>query len=142
LIRLRLNRSGSTRGLTGSGLKTFHQNQADNVIAYHRWHQRGPGDDVVVVLNLAHQARENYTLGFPSPGTWHLRLNSDWTGYSKGFGNHPSADVVANALESGEPPDQGAAQRDGFPAAATIGIGPYSVLIFSQDSCDNSHRPA
>ncbi|MCC6512263.1 MAG: 1,4-alpha-glucan branching protein, partial [Pirellulaceae bacterium] len=36
LIHLRLNRSGMTRGLCGAGLNTFHQNQADNVIAYHR----------------------------------------------------------------------------------------------------------
>ena len=50
LIHLRLNRSGAMRGLSGSGLNTFHQNQADNVIAYHRWHQGGPGDDVVVVV--------------------------------------------------------------------------------------------
>jgi len=133
LIHLRLNRSGSTRGLTGSGLNTFHQNQANNVIAYHRWNQGGPGDDVVVVANLAHEARENYMLGFPAPGTWKLRLNSDWSGYSKSFGNHASSDAVAGAEQSDGPNDQTAPARDGFPAAATISIGPYSVLIFSQD---------
>ena len=94
LIHLRLNRSGCTRGLSGSGLNTFHQNQADNVIAYHRWHQGGPGDDVVVVVNLSHLAHENYQLGFPSPGTWRLRLNSDWKGYSRAFGNQACSDVV------------------------------------------------
>ena len=66
LIQLRLNRSGSTRGLSGSGLNTFHQNQADDVMAYHRWHQGGLGDDVVVVVNLSHLAHENYMLGFRS----------------------------------------------------------------------------
>jgi 1,4-alpha-glucan branching enzyme len=132
LIRLRLNRSGSTRGLSGSGLNTFHQNQADNVIAYHRWHQGGPGDDVVVVVNLSHLAHENYKLGFPSPGTWRLRLNSDWNGYSRAFGNQACSDVVAGAEKRGEPQDAGADKRDGFPAAGTINIGPYSVLIFSQ----------
>ena len=100
LIHLRLNRSGCTRGLSGSGLNTFHQNQADDVIAYHRWHQGGPGDDVVVVVNLSHLAHENYKLGFPSPGTWRLRLNSDWNGYSRAFGNQACSDVVAGA----EPP--------------------------------------
>ena len=133
LIHLRLNRSGCTRGLTGSGLNTFHQNQADNVIAYHRWHQGGPGDDVVVVVNLSHLAHENYRLGFPSPGTWRLRLNSDWNGYSRAFGNQASSDVIAGAERSDQPQGANAAQRDGFPAVGTISIGPYSVLVFSQD---------
>ena len=136
LIHLRLNRSGSTRGLSGSGLNTFHQNQADNVIAYHRWHQGGPGDDVVVVVNLSHLAHENYKLGFPSPGTWRLRLNSDWNGYSRAFGNQACSDVVAEAERSDQPQDANAAERDGFPAAGTISIGPYSVLVFSQDKRD------
>lgn len=134
LIHLRLNRFGSTRGLSGSGLHTFHQNQADNVLAYHRWHQGGPGDDVVVVVNLSHQPQENYELGFPSPGTWRLRLNSDWVGYSRAFGNQACTDVVAAAERPGEPPHPVAARRDGFPAAATVSIGPYSVLVFSQDA--------
>ena len=133
LIRLRLNRAGSTRGLTGSGINTLHLNQADNVIAYHRWHQRGPGDDVVVVVNLSHLPHENYTLGYPSPGTWRLRLNSDWKGYSRGFGNQACSDLIAETGQHDEPLTTGATQRDGFQAAAKISIGPYSVLVFSQD---------
>ena len=133
LIHLRLNRSGCRRGLSGSGLNTFHQNQADNVIAYHRWHQGGPGDDVVVVVNLSHLAHENYKLGFPSPGTWRLRLNSDWNGYSRAFGNQACADVVAGAERTDESHGTSAVGQDGFPAAGTIAIGPYSVLVLSQD---------
>ncbi len=68
LIHLRLNRSGSTRGLSGSGLNTFHQNQADNVIAYHRWHQGGPGDDVVVVVNLSHRRPRELQAGVSVAG--------------------------------------------------------------------------
>ena len=33
-----------------------------------------------------------------------------------------------------QPQDAGPAQRDGFPAGRTVNIGPYSVLVFSQDS--------
>lgn len=132
LIRLRLNRAGVTRGLTGSGLNTCHQNQADNMLAFHRWHQGGPGDDVVVVVNLSHQPRENYELGFPAAGGWKLRLNSDWNGYSRGFGNQASADVIAEPRNPAES-QGGATSRDGFQASATIRIGPYSVLIYSQD---------
>ena len=137
LIHLRLNRSGWTRGLSGSGLNTFHQNQADDVIAYHRWHQGGPGDDVVVVVNLSHLAHENYKLGFPSPGTWRLRLNSDWNGYSRAFGNQACSDVVAAAERRDESQATIAAEQDGFPAVGTITIGPYSVLVFSQDPLVN-----
>ena len=126
LIQLRRNRFGATRGLTGSGLNTYHQNQAENIMAYHRWHQGGPGDDVLVIVNLSHQACGNYQLGFPFPGLWRLRLNTDWNGYSPGFSNQASSDVLAVA--GGDP-----RSRDGFPAVGTISIGPYSVLIFSQD---------
>ena len=133
LIHLRLNRFGSTRGLTGSGLNTFHQNQADNVIAYHRWHQGGPGDDVVVVVNLSHNVHLNYQLGFPLPGTWRLRLNSDWIGYSRAFGNQACSDAVAEIPSGGQPQDPNNTPRDGFPASGTVNIGPYSVLVFSQD---------
>jgi 1,4-alpha-glucan branching enzyme len=128
LIQLRLNRSNVTRGLTGSGLNTYHQNQADNVIAYHRWHQGGCGDDVLVVVNLSHLAHGNYQLGFPASGLWRLRLNSDWNGYSHGFSNHASSDVAAQPTPN--------SSRDGFSAVGTLSIGPYSVLVFSQDKKD------
>jgi 1,4-alpha-glucan branching enzyme len=72
-------------------------------------------------------------LGFPSAGTWRLRLNSDWNGYSRAFGNQACSDVVTAAEPSDQPQDPSTAQRDGFPALGTINIGPYSVLIFSQD---------
>ena len=55
LIRLRLNRAGTSRGLCGRGLEIFHVNDADKVIAFHRWDRGGPGDDVVVVANFANR---------------------------------------------------------------------------------------
>jgi len=54
-------------------------------------------------------------------GTWKLRFNSDWQGYSKDFEGHWSGDVVA---EPGE--------YDGFLFRGALYLGPYSVLIFSQ----------
>ncbi len=130
LVHFRLNRTGCTRGLSGSGLNVFHQNQADNVIAFHRWHQGGLGDDVLVVVNLSREAHENYTLGFPSPGTWRLRLNSDWNGYSSEFANQACSDVVIDTAQDDDADD---IERDGFSAVGTISIGSYSVLVFSQD---------
>ena len=111
----------------------LHQNQADNVIAFHRWHQGGPGDDVVVAVNLSREAHTNYTLGFPSPGTWRLRLNSDWNGYSSAFANQACSDVVIDSGHGNHSDGANDIERDGFPAAGTISIGSYSVLVFSQD---------
>jgi len=123
LIRLRLNRDGFTRGLGGQHTRVYHLNEEGKVIAFHRWDRGGPGDDVVVVANFFRDARDGYVIGFPSAGTWKLRFNSDWQGYNDDFKNHPSTDVVA-----------GSVARDGFPCQAAVSIGPYSVLIFSQDS--------
>ena len=74
------------------------------VIAFHRWDKGGPADDVVIVANFFREPQDGYVIGFPAAGIWKLRFNSDWRGYSEAFGDHSSADVVA---EPGE--------YDGFP---------------------------
>jgi len=121
LIRLRLNREGCTRGLCGQQTQVFHLDEERKVIAFHRWDQGGPADDVVVVANFFHEAQVGYVIGFPVAGTWKLRFNSDWQGYNDDFSNHPSTDAVAEAGDC-----------DGLPCQAAVSIGPYSVLIFSQ----------
>jgi len=121
LIRLRINRDGFTRGLCGQFTQVYHMQDKSNVIAFHRWDKGGPADDVVVVANFHNEPQDGYVIGFPAEGSWKLRFNSDWQGYSDDFHNHPSTDVVA---EPGE--------YDSFPFHATFSIGPYSVLIFSQ----------
>ena len=52
---------------------------------------------------------------------------------SRAFGNQACVDAVAGAEPRDEARNTNAAERDGFPIAGTIGIGAYSVLIFSQD---------
>jgi 1,4-alpha-glucan branching enzyme len=121
LIRLRLNRDDFTRGLCGQFTQVYHLHDERKVIAFHRWDKGGPADDVVVVANFLHEPQDGYVIGFPAAGTWKLRFNSDWQGYSDGFQDHPSTDVVA---EPGE--------HDGLPCHAALSIGPYSVLVFSQ----------
>jgi len=121
LIRLRLNRDGFTRGLCGQFTQVCHLDEESKVIAFHRWDRGGPSDDVVVVANFFHESKDGYVIGFPSAGTWKLRFNSDWQGYSDDFQSHPSTDVVA---EQGE--------YDGFLHHAPLSIGAYSVLIYSQ----------
>jgi 1,4-alpha-glucan branching enzyme len=122
LVALRLNKKRLSRGLCGQFLNIYHVNDADNVLAFQRWDQHGPGDDVVVALNFSNVPRENYEIGMPTTGLWKLRLNSDAKIYSQDFGSFFSSDVEA----VGNP-------RDGLDARASISIGPYSMLVFSQD---------
>jgi 1,4-alpha-glucan branching enzyme len=91
------------------------------MIAYHRWSDGGPGDDVVVVLNFSSQGYSDFTIGFPRDGMWRVRLHSDWVGYDAYFGNWFSYDTQAG------PPGV-----DSMPFSANVGIGPYSALILSQ----------
>lgn len=122
LIRLRRNRHGFTRGLCGQFTQIHHLDDERKVLAFHRWDQGGPADDVVVVVNFLHEQQDDCAIGFPAPGSWRLRLNSDWQGYSDDFSNHPSTDVFAEA-----------GNWDGLPWQAKVAIGPYSVLIYSQE---------
>jgi 1,4-alpha-glucan branching enzyme len=121
LIHLRLNRQGLTRGLCGQFTQVYHLDEERKVLAFHRWDQGGPADDVVVIASFFHQAQNDYALGFPAHGTWRLRFNSDWHGYSEIFEGHGSGDAEARPGEC-----------DGLPCHASVSIGPYSVLIYSQ----------
>lgn len=121
LIRLRLNHDGFTRGLCGQFTQVYHLNEERKMMAFQRWAQGGPGDDVVVVANFLHEPQHHYVIGFPTGGTWRLRFNSDWQGYNDDFANHPSTDI-----------DTDTGDRDGLPWRGAVSIGPYSVLIFSQ----------
>lgn len=121
LIRLRRNWHDHTRGLRGQHVNIFHRNDADKLLAFHRWQHGGPGDDVVVVANFGDRGYSSYTIGFPRPGRWSVRFNSDWNGYDREFGNAPSYDT--EAVPGG---------RDGLAHHANIGVGPYTAIVLSQ----------
>jgi 1,4-alpha-glucan branching enzyme len=123
LIHLRRNWFDTTRGLRGHNVHVHHVNDADKVIAFHRWDIGGPRDDVVVLVNMANRAYDDYRIGFPREGFWRVRLNSDWQGYSLAFTGHASYDTVARPGGTSDP----------MPCGASIGLGPYSCLVLSQD---------
>ena len=122
LIRLRRDWHGTTAGLRGNHVNVHHVNDDDNVVAFHRWHRGGPGDDVVVVVNVSDRRRDSYRIGFPRPGRWRVRCHTDWTGYSPLFDDHFSFDTDADG-----------APQDGMAQSADIGIGRYAAAILSQD---------
>lgn len=115
LIRLRRNSGNRTRGLQGAHVKFLAEHQDRKLLAFHRWHSGGPGDDVVLVANFRREAGE-LEVPFPSAGQWKLRLNSDARMYHEHFADTPAADVTSL-------PDQ--------PVRLTI--GPYALLVYSQD---------
>jgi 1,4-alpha-glucan branching enzyme len=121
LMHLRRNWSNNTRGLRGDHVNVFHVNNAAKVIAYHRWDQGGPGDDVVVVANFSNTWFPSYTVGMPRGGYWYVRFNSDWSGYSSDFGNTQTLNTTANG-----------GGVDGLGQSASFQLGPYSVIVFSQ----------
>jgi 1,4-alpha-glucan branching enzyme len=123
MIHLRRNWDNKTRGLSGQNVNVYHVNNTDKVIAYHCWANGGAGDDVLVLVNFANRTYDNYHLGFPRVGTWRVRFNSDWRGYSALFGDHSSFDVLAQADSA----------ADGMQCGGSIGLGNYTCIILSQD---------
>jgi 1,4-alpha-glucan branching enzyme len=122
LMNLRRNLRGNTAGLTGQYIEVNHVDHGNKVVAFRRWREAGPADDVIVVLNFSTHPRTAYEVGVPTGGTWHVRFNSDSTAYSGDF-----SDQGATLAESRENP------ADGYTHRITIDIAPYSALILSQE---------
>jgi 1,4-alpha-glucan branching enzyme len=122
LIALRRGGDGLTRGLRGEGLAVLRADDHAKLLAFHRWHEGGPGDDVVVVANLCHEAVRDVRLGLPYPGRWRVRLNADSQAYATEFDGLEVFDLDAD----GEP-------ADGCRQSGLVTVGPYGVVILSQD---------
>ncbi|HET9174487.1 MAG TPA: alpha-amylase family glycosyl hydrolase [Candidatus Saccharimonadales bacterium] len=116
LIALRRNLHGHTAGLSGQHYNLTQLDEDNKVIAYHRWHEGGPKDDVMVIVNLGNRHFDSYVLGFPRDGSWQVRFNSTWDGYSKDFANVLVPEVQVMTGEG------------------VVVVPPSSVLILSQDA--------
>jgi len=116
LIDLRLNTYGNTAGLQGHSLNVFHQDASNFVMAYHRFEKGGKGDDTIIIVNFGAHKHHRYDVTFPIPGTWQLRFNSSWKGYSSDF--YETHQEAVTTDEHG---------------VATLALADYSVVIFSQD---------
>ncbi len=122
VIALRRGGHGLTRGLRGDGFAILRADDDAKLLAFHRWHEGGPTDDVVVIANLTHKPIRDVRLGFPSPGRWRVRLNADSQAYGSDFGGLEIFDLDAD----GEP-------ADGCAQSGLVTVGPYGVVILSQD---------
>ncbi len=122
LISLRRNVVDVSRGLRGPNTAVYHVNESERVIAYHRWQNGGPRDDVIVLANFSATPLPEYRIGVPRAGRWRVRFNSDWAGYDPEFETVESVDT-----------DAARERRDGQRYSLQVGLGPYSVVILSQD---------
>ena len=116
LISLRLDTYTNVTGLTGSSINVFHQDTENSVIAYHRWLNGGPQDDVIVIAHFSDRRFKSYTLTFPIPGTWRVRFNSSWKGYSSDFNETKITTVTTDANNQ-----------------VSLVLADYNIIILSQD---------
>jgi hypothetical protein len=79
LIRLRRNWDNTTAGLKGEHVIVCHINNTDKVIAYHRWDNGGPGDDVVVVINVANKSYSSYAKQLKLKNVRPLSSDDSWS---------------------------------------------------------------
>jgi 1,4-alpha-glucan branching enzyme len=117
LIRLRWNQPA----LRGDQVNAFHVDDANRVIAYHRWLE-GTGQDVVVVGTLAESTWYDYAIGFPEAGAWSEIFNSDV------YDNWVNPQVAGNAggiIADGPP-------LHGFAASASIVIPANGMVVFAR----------
>ena len=122
LISLRRNTDGWSAGLKGANTAIIRADDESKLLAWHRWLEGGPGDDVVVVANFSTQPIVDLALGLPRPGRWRVRLNSDSTVYDAQFGAS-----IADDLDADEGP------LDDHPQSGLVSVAPYAVVILSQD---------
>ena len=102
LIALRKNSAGTTAGLLGENCQLIqaankHGSSVSPAIAYHRWDQQAVRATTPWWQRTSATPSSRWRSGFPQPGTWHVRFNSDDTAYSPDFGGTPSPDVTAQA---------------------------------------------
>jgi len=116
LINLRKNMYGNTAGLTGDNINVFHEDISTNVLGYHRWKDGGVRDDVIVIINFSDQTARSYELYFPVAGTWHVRFNSSWKGYSVDFNEI----YIANVTTDGS-------------SRAAVDLPAKAIIILAQD---------
>jgi 1,4-alpha-glucan branching enzyme len=117
LIRLRRAQPSLRTGSTNS----YHVDESNRVLAFHRW-VPGEGRDIVVVLSFSESTLNGYSLGFPGPGLWHEIFNSDF------YDHLPNPWVQGN--RGGIVTDVPALH--GLPYSAVITIPANTILIFSQ----------
>lgn len=122
IIHQRRNWFGVTAGLQGQHVAIIRADNEKKVLVMHRWQNVGPKDSVMVILNFSTETFDDYKVGFPRAGKWHLRFNSDSNNYDSEFSNLSITD-----LETMD------GDYDNYPVFVSVQIPPYTALIYSQE---------
>ncbi len=122
LVRLRRNVDDTTRGLQGPHVKVHHVDVDARILAFHRWEAGGPRDDVIVLASFSSRC----------PG---LVSGRGATGGEVAGALQLGLGRLRRRLRDGPRPGRRSTDeaRDGMPHSIVVGVGPYSVIILSQD---------
>ena len=122
--RLRSAREWERRLAKGSRpfASGHHVNNQDKLVGYHRWDLGGPRDDVVVIANFANRCFFPYKACLPRGGVW--RIASTAIGAATARRSRISAASIFSRQEN----------FNDMPFSGTVGIGPYTALVLSQDA--------
>lgn len=123
LIRLRKDADGVSSALAGSHITVTHLNDTggNKVIAYRRWSDAKPGDDMIVIANFGAKKYTRYDVGLPADGAWVARIDSDDVRYGSDFGAKQATPVTVAP-----------AARDGLPFTGSITLGSYAIVVLGR----------
>ena len=119
MIALRRNVAGGTGGLLDEYVDVLQRNDSAKVIAYRR--SGASGEDVIVILNFADVAYQEYDIGVPGQGAWRIRLDTDWLSYGADFGGGQTGSVQTRT-ES----------KDNQPYLLPVQLAAYGAVVFSR----------
>ena len=117
LLALRRNTYQTSAGLSGAHTSLFHVDDTNRVLAYHRWHEGGVGDDVIVVLNFGDTSFPVYDVFLPIGGEWQVAFQSARHEYHDHFEEFLNETVLTN--------DQN---------AITLGLAGHSSIILTRNA--------
>jgi 1,4-alpha-glucan branching enzyme len=87
----------------------------------------------VIVASFSNRTMDDYRIGLPRGGSWVIRLNSDWKGYSPDFSDvsNPDGQIIAEK-----------SPYDGCNYSGSIALPSYGFLVLSQEqTCDEPDQP-
>lgn len=123
MIMCRRNMYGNTKGLTGSGVYVFHENNGydpnwgHKVLGFTRYFDGGGADDVLVIINAGNDAFGDYDMNAGVNSflgwDWYLQYTSNRKCYDEDFGGNSKEEEATHHSNNGH-----------------FYIGPYSVNIY------------
>ncbi|XDA98996.1 alpha-amylase family glycosyl hydrolase [Sulfitobacter sp. LCG007] len=111
LVKLRLE----LRALSGRGVEILLADEERKLFVFRRFDADDqPG--AVIAMNFQAEEARDIAISVPE-GQWTLRLNTDWQGYSKDFGDFHTTDMHVEEVDGAR--------------TGSFSVGPYSAVLFT-----------